>query len=95
MPGRRPVGSDLAGILGVLLDAEVELVVIDFLGEMIGGGTHEDVAPHTEILSVFGRQIRVLDLPSLIRAKRAAGRPKDLEALAELEALLAERERSG
>jgi hypothetical protein len=42
---------------------------------------------------VFGKTIRVLDLPALIRAKRAAGRPKDLEAVAELEALLAERER--
>jgi hypothetical protein len=34
-----------------------------------------------------------LDIPALIRAKRAAGRPKDLEAIAELEALLVERER--
>jgi hypothetical protein len=33
-------------------------------------------------------------LPALIRSKRAAGRPKDLEAIAELEALLAERERA-
>jgi len=29
-----------------------------------------------------------LDLPSLIRAKRAAGRPKDLLVLPELESLL-------
>jgi hypothetical protein len=34
-------------------------------------------------------------LPALIRAKRAAGRPKDLETIAELEALLAEKERGG
>jgi hypothetical protein len=34
-------------------------------------------------------------LPGLIRVKRAAGRPKDLEAIAELEALLEERERDG
>ena len=46
------------------------------------------------MLSVFGRALRALDLPALIRAKRAAGRPKDLEAIAELEALLAERERA-
>jgi hypothetical protein len=32
---------------------------------------------------------RVLDLPSLIKAKRAAGRPRDFEHLPELEALLA------
>jgi hypothetical protein len=33
-------------------------------------------------------------LPALICSKRAAGRPKDLEAIAELEALLAGRERA-
>lgn len=60
---------------------------------MAGGGTYEQVAPNTVTLTVFGRDLRVLDLPALIRAKRAAGRPKDLEAVAELEALLAERER--
>ena len=67
---------------------------IDLLGEIVGGGTYEQREPHTERLSVYGRELRVIDLPALIRAKRAAGRPKDLEALAELEALLAERERS-
>jgi hypothetical protein len=66
---------------------------VDFLGEMVGGGTYDDVLPHTQELSVFGKNVRVLDLPALIRAKRAAGRPKDLEALAELEALLVERQR--
>jgi len=67
---------------------------VDLLGEMVGGGNYEQVIPHTVTLSVFGRALRVLDLPALIRAKRAAGRPKDLEALAELEVLLAERERA-
>jgi hypothetical protein len=59
------------------------------MGEMLGGGTYEIVEPHTLLLSVVGHSVRVLDLPALIRAKRAAGRPKDLEVLAELEALLA------
>lgn len=67
---------------------------VDLLGEMTGGGTYEAVLPHTIVLPVFGREVRVLGLPALIRAKRAAGRPKDLEAIAELEALLAETERS-
>ena len=67
----------------------------DFLGEIVGGGTYEQLLPHSVELVVFGKTIRILDLPALIRAKRAAGRPKDLEAVAELEALLAERERAG
>ena len=66
---------------------------VDFLGEIVGGGKYEDLEPHARALSVFGRDVLVIDLPALIRAKRAAGRPKDLEAIAELEALLAERER--
>jgi hypothetical protein len=66
---------------------------VDFLGEVVGGGSYEQLLPHTVQLIVFGRAIRVLDLPALIRAKRAAGRPKDLDAVAELEALLVEKER--
>jgi hypothetical protein len=67
---------------------------VDLLGEMVGGGNYERVLPHTVTLSVLGRALWIADLPALIRAKRAAGRPKDLEAIAELEALLAEGERS-
>jgi hypothetical protein len=39
-------------------------------------------------VEAFGRSVRTLDLPSLIRSKRAAGREKDLRALPELESLL-------
>jgi hypothetical protein len=66
---------------------------VDLLGEVTGIGNYESVVAHTQRLSVFGRDLLVVDLPTLIRSKRAAGRPKDLEAVAELEALLAERER--
>ena len=66
----------------------------DFLGEIVGGGSYEQLLPHSVELVVFGRTVRVLDLPALIRAKRSAGRPKDLEAVAELEALLVEKERA-
>ncbi len=79
---------------GLNFTLTTDLGDIDLLGEMVGGGSYEDVEPNTEVLSVFGRAVRVLDLPALIRAKRAAGRPKDLESLAELESLLVERERS-
>ena len=64
---------------------------IDLLGEITGGGDYEALVPRTVHVDLFGRRCRCLDLPGLIRTKRAAGRPKDLEVLAELEALLAER----
>lgn len=60
---------------------------IDLLGEIVAGGTYEDLAPHTITAAIFGRDTKVLDLPWLIRVKRAVGRPKDLEVIAELEAL--------
>jgi hypothetical protein len=40
------------------------------------------------LLPAFDREVWTLDLPGLIRAKRAAGRPKDLLVLPELESLL-------
>ena len=40
------------------------------------------------MVDIFDRKISTLDLPALIAAKKAAGRPKDLESLFELESLL-------
>ena len=65
---------------------------IDLLGELTGGGGYDDLVPHSITVTVFGREILLLDLPWLIQVKRAAGRPKDLEVIAELEALLEERD---
>jgi hypothetical protein len=39
---------------------------------------------------LFGQRVRVLNLEWLIATKRAAGRPRDLETIAELEALTEE-----
>jgi hypothetical protein len=60
---------------------------IDLLGEIPGGGKWEDLHAGAIELNVFGTLCLCLSLPQLIRAKVAAGRPKDLEALAELEAI--------
>ena len=66
---------------------------IDLLGEITGGGCYEDLLPHALTLIIFGRETHLLDVPWLIRVKRAAGRPKDLEVIAELEALQEEIDR--
>ena len=47
--------------------------------------------PHVEMRVVLGVACQFVDLETLIRLKRAAGRPKDLERIAELEALRDER----
>ena len=65
---------------------------LDLLGEIAGGGTYDRLLPHTTIKEVFDIPCRCVDLVTLIETKRAAGRPKDLEAIAELEAILEEQE---
>jgi hypothetical protein len=62
---------------------------VDLLGEIIGGGGYEQLVPHAVTLRVFDQSILCLGVEKLIQTKRAAGRPKDLEAIAELETLAA------
>jgi hypothetical protein len=64
---------------------------IDVLGYVTGLGAFEAVECEPIEIQLFGRTYRVLNLDALIRSKRAAGRAKDLEAIAELEALREER----
>ena len=67
---------------------------IDLLGEITGGGSYQDLLPHAVEIEAFGLALLCLDLESLIRVKRAAGRPKDFESVAELEAILQHRKKS-
>ena len=60
---------------------------LDLLGHMTGGGGYEEILPFTDALEIQGRTRNTLTLDALIRAKRAAGRPKDLQAISILEAL--------
>jgi hypothetical protein len=62
---------------------------IDIMDRVAGVGDYSAVRKHSEKISALGVSFRVLDLPSLINAKRAAGRPRDFDHLPELEALLA------
>jgi hypothetical protein len=66
---------------------------LDILGEVTGGGGYEDLLPHSAKLKVHGFECLCLNIETLIRVKRAAGRPKDFEAIAELEAISEERAR--
>ena len=66
---------------------------LDLLGAVAGGGDYQDLLPHSRSLQLFGVECMCLDLDTLIRVKRAAGRPRDFEAIAELEAVREERDR--
>jgi predicted nucleotidyltransferase len=89
LPFRLDVPTLTAGLNFTLT---TELGWIDLLGEISGGGGYTALVPHSVEIDLHGVRCKVLDLEALIRSKRAAGRPKDFEAIAELEIL---RERRG
>lgn len=62
---------------------------IDVLDRIEGVGSYRAVLDRSELFEVFGMRLHILELRALIAAKRAAGRPKDIAQLPELEAILA------
>lgn len=60
---------------------------LDCLGEIKGIGGYAACLAESEPIELDGNIIRVLTLDALIRAKRAMGRPRDLHAVLELEAI--------
>ena len=61
---------------------------IDFLGLVSGVGDFSEVAAHSIEMELPIGKLRVLDCESLIRAKLAAGREKDLLVVKQLRAML-------
>ena len=80
---------------GVNFTLQTSLGYTDLLGEITAGGAYEQLLPFTDEGDVYGRRCRFLKLDKLITVKRAAGRPKDFEAIAELELIREERDRAG
>jgi hypothetical protein len=63
---------------------KTDLGQIDFLGHLPDVGDCTFVRP----LNLAYGQCRLLDIPTLINAKQAVGRPKDLHVVTELRAIL-------
>ena len=61
---------------------------LDILGHITGLGDYTDVIKTAETLEIYGVQVRVMSLETLIKAKKAAGRMKDQLQLLEIEAAL-------
>lgn len=72
---------------GMNFTLSTDLGDLDFLGEVSGLGTYNDVKSASDIRNIDGMKIAVLSLVGLIKSKKAAGRPKDLYVLPELEGL--------
>ena len=61
---------------------------IDLLAEISGLGSYDEARAESVEVDTFARRVRTLDLKSLIKSKRAAGRENDIAGLRELESLL-------
>lgn len=81
-------------LLGSNFTLEIGVESLDLLGEMSGVGGYEQIIANAVEVTYAGVQPKVLALNDLIKTKTAAGRPKDLAALPELQALLTEKQQS-
>jgi hypothetical protein len=85
-PKQPALEDDPAKLLGFHhLYLQTDLGILDVLSEVTGVGDFETVRDHSIVLEIGELKLRVLDLDTLMEAKRAAGRRKDLDALPELE----------
>lgn len=83
-----PFGWSVPALVrGLPLTLTTTLGSLDILGEIVGGGSYEDLRAHSTVMRIFRRDVCILNLDALIRARRAAGRPKDFKVIAELELL--------
>jgi len=72
---------------GMNFTLSTDLGDVDLLGEVKGVGSYDDARGASVLMQLYGCECRVFTLDALIASKRAAGRPKDLLVLPELEAL--------
>lgn len=60
---------------------------VDLFGEVKGIGNYDDLIGHSITIDLDGYPTKILSIPSLIIAKKAAGRPKDEAGLQVLYAI--------
>lgn len=73
---------------GLNFTLTTDLGPIDLLGEVPGARSYEELLNDSIEINEQDLAFRCVTLPRLIQLKNAAGRPKDLESLAELRAIL-------
>jgi predicted nucleotidyltransferase len=91
--------TDFPALLKVLTQAGVDFVIVGGAAATVHGSARLtqdlDIVYDRNRENLLGVHCLCLSLEALIAAKRAAGRPRDLEAIAELEIIREEKENSG
>jgi len=72
---------------GLNFTLSTDLGDLDFLGEVSGLGSFQEVRATSDTKDIGGIKCSVLSVEGLIKSKTAAGRPRDLYVLPELRAL--------
>jgi predicted nucleotidyltransferase len=80
---------------GMNFTLSTDLGDLDFLGEVSGLGSFQEVLAESDVKNVGGVDCRVLSLEGLIKSKTAAGRPRDLYVLPELRGLHQVKKKTG
>lgn len=73
------------GLKNLYLDTDAGQ--LDCLGTVLGVGDFEVVRQHSIEIEIDGVECRLIALDALIQAKKAMGRPRDIEAVRQLEAI--------
>ena len=73
------------GLNNIYLDTDIGQ--LDCLGMILGVGDFHEVKKRSFLVDVEGYPLRLLELDALIAAKKAMNRPRDKEAVLQLEAL--------
>lgn len=92
-PGLPFIWSEQTIWNGLNFTLSTTIGALDLFGEITAGGSYDDLLPSSIKLQLYGVECLCLGLERLIYIKRATGRPKDMEVVAELEAILEERNR--
>ena len=87
-PKELPFALDLSTLrMGLNFTLDTDAGPLDLLGEVAGVGGFAAVDALSSEMVLHGQRVLVLSIEGLERAKRAAGRPKDLLDLGALQAL--------
>jgi len=83
MPPMREDNPNLKGLKNLYLKTDIGQ--LDILGELPGVGPHSELKDHSRKVDFRGLSCKVVDLETLIVAKRFAGRERDKRDVNELE----------
>ena len=84
--------ENCGGLKNLYLDTGIGQ--IDCLGSILGLGDFHAVKQQGETIELDGHPCRILCIEALITAKKAMGRPKDLQTIQQLEVIQREREKT-